>query len=52
MAIGSAFEVDYQLLLAKDLFYVDTENYSPVNDKVGALKRQLAALLQKVRSSS
>lgn len=52
MAIGSAFEVDYQLLLAKDLSYLDKENYSQINEKVIVLKRQLAALLQKVRNSS
>lgn len=52
MAIGSAFEVDYQLLLAKDLSYLDKENYSQINEKIIVLKRQLAALLQKVRNSS
>lgn len=27
MTIGSAFEVDYQLLLAKDLSYIDVKSY-------------------------
>ncbi len=52
IALGSAFEVDYQLLLAKDLFYIDAENYLLISEKINALKRQLAALLQKVRNSS
>jgi four helix bundle protein len=52
MAIGSAYEIDYQLLLAKDLDYIDAQNYSLTNKKIDALKRQLAALLQKVRNAS
>jgi four helix bundle protein len=52
MAIGSAYEVDYQLLLAKDLAYIDAENYLLVSKKIDTLKRQLASLLQKVRTAS
>jgi len=52
IAIGSAFEVDYQLLLAKDLSYIDAKKYLSISEKTDALKRQLAALLQKVRNSS
>lgn len=52
IALGSAFAVDYQLLLAKDLFYLDKETYVAVNKKIDAVKRQLASLLQKVRNSS
>ncbi len=52
IALGSAFEVDYQLLLAKDLVYLDKENYDATNKKIDAVKRQLASLLQKVRNSS
>jgi four helix bundle protein len=52
IALGSAFEVDYQLLLAKDLAYLETDNYSLMCKKVDAVKRQLASLLQKVRSAS
>ncbi len=52
IALGSAFEVDYQLLLVKDLAYLETDNYSLISKKVDAVKRQLASLLQKVRSAS
>ena len=52
MALGSAFEVDYQLLLAKDLTYIDPEKYLLLSVKIDTLKRQLALLLQKVRDAS
>lgn len=52
MAIGSAFEVDYQIYLAKDLAYMNDENYKIISGKIDSLKRQFASLLQKVRSSS
>jgi four helix bundle protein len=52
MAMGSAFEVDYQLLLAKDLDYIDAKTYLSISEKISVLKRQLASLLQKVRDAS
>lgn len=52
IAMGSAFEIDYQLLLAKDLSYLDNKAYLDISEKVSGLKRQLAALLQKVRAAS
>ena len=52
MAMGSAYEIDYQLILARDLAYINEENYKRISGKIDALKRQLASLLQKVRNSS
>ncbi len=52
IALGSANEVDYQLLLAKDLNYLDEKNYLALNDKVDKIKRQLANLIKKVRANS
>lgn len=52
IAIGSAFEVDYQMLLARDLAYINDENYKITSEKIDSLKRQLASLLQKVRNAS
>lgn len=49
IAIGSAFEVDYQILLAKDLKYIDENLYLKLNDKVDKIKRQLALLIKKIR---
>ncbi|MGI8668343.1 MAG: four helix bundle protein [Aridibacter sp.] len=52
MALGSASEVDYQLLLAKDLNYLKNNQYLELNDKIDKIKRQLANLIKKVRASS
>ena len=51
IALGSAFELDYQILLAKDLRYIDEKNYLELNDKVDKVRRQLAILIKKVRNS-
>lgn len=52
IALGSANEVDYQLLLAKDLSYIESNQYLVLNDKIDKIKRQLANLIKKVRASS
>ena len=52
IAMGLTFEVDYQLLLAKDLKYIDPESYLLLSGKIDVLKRQLAMLLHKVREAS
>ncbi len=52
IALGSATEVDYQLLLAKDLNYLEINQYLEMNDKIDKIKRQLANLIKKVRSGS
>lgn len=51
IAIGSAYELDYQILLAKDLEYIDKNTYSELNDEIIRLQKQIAALLIKVRSA-
>lgn len=52
IAIGSFYELDYQILLAKDLRYVDNDSYLELSDEVNSLQKQIAVLLQKVRSAS
>ena len=51
IALGSAFELDYQILLAKDLRYIDEKNYLELNDRVDKVKRQLAILIKKIRNA-
>ena len=51
IALGSSFELDYQIFLAKDLKYIDEKKYLELNDKVDKVKRQLAILIKKVRAS-
>jgi four helix bundle protein len=52
MAAGSASEVEYQLLLARDLEFLKPVDYQRVSDEVVEVKRMLAALLQKLRADS
>lgn len=51
IALGSAFEIDYQLLLSKDLGYFSLESYHVLNEKIDKIKRQLASLLKKIREA-
>ena len=49
IALGSAKESEYHLLLAKDLRYVTVETYNEVNSKLDELKRMLVGLIKTVR---
>ena len=48
MAMGSASEVEYHFLLARDLQYLETDQYEFLNSQVAEVKRMLAALLLRV----
>jgi four helix bundle protein len=50
IAMGSACEAEYLLLLSRDLAYLDEENYRPLANSVIEIKRMLTALMQSVRS--
>jgi four helix bundle protein len=50
MAMGSASEVEYQLLLAKDLGYLSDSAYESLNAIVIAIKRMSAGLLKRLKS--
>lgn len=49
MGMGSAYEVEYHALLARDLFLVDATVYQKLQNPIVEVKRMLAALLVKVR---
>jgi four helix bundle protein len=49
IAMGSASEVEYHLLLAKDLGYVDNDAFESATASVQEVKRMLASLLRTVR---
>jgi four helix bundle protein len=51
IAFGSSYELDYQILLAKDLNYIDNAIYVELNGELSSLQKQLASLLQKVRAT-
>ena len=48
MAMGSASELEYHLLLSRDLQYMDQSVYEPLNHSTTRVKRMLASLINKV----
>jgi 23S rRNA-intervening sequence protein len=50
MAMGSASELEYFLLLARDLEYLTPERYAPVAQEVLTMRRMLNRLLSKVQA--
>jgi four helix bundle protein len=51
IAMGSSSELEYQLLLSKDLGYLETMLYQSLELKVIEVKRMLAGLIQKVQGA-
>ncbi len=50
IAMGSASELEYQLLLSKDLEYIDQDEYETTTEKLLGAKKMLNTFLQKVRA--
>ena len=50
MALGSASELEYHLLLAHDLNLINDASYASLNIRVIELKRMLTSLIQKLRA--
>jgi four helix bundle protein len=48
ISTGSASELEYHFLLARDLGFIDGESYFALNEAVVEVKRMLAALARKV----
>ncbi len=51
IALGSASELEYQLLLAKDLGFMGDSDYEDLVGSATEVKRMLAGFLQRVRCS-
>ena len=49
IAAGSASEAEYQLLLARDLGYLQGDAHRQLDDQVNEVKRMLNSFLQKLR---
>ena len=45
---GSAHEIDYLLLVSKDLNFIDENLYNKLNSDINEIKKMLAALIRKV----
>jgi four helix bundle protein len=51
IAMGSASELEYQLLLSRDLNYLPDEPYHSLTCRVAEVKRMLAAFLNRLRNA-
>lgn len=52
IALGSAFEVETQLLIAKNIGYIDENSYIELTTKLSSIERQLNGLISSIRKSS
>ena len=50
IALGSASEVDYYLMLARDLSFLTREDYAAADSDLQEVKRMLAALVARVKA--
>ncbi len=52
IAMGSANELDYQLLLASELNFLHKEIYSTLNSDIIELKKMIASLINKIKKDN
>jgi four helix bundle protein len=52
IALGSANEAEYFLLLSRDLAYLPNEEHLTLNDNINEIKAMLISLINKVRSTN
>ncbi|MBI5381160.1 MAG: four helix bundle protein [Opitutae bacterium] len=52
IALGSACEADYFVLLAGELGYLDSDSHSALAEKFVQLRRQLGAFIQKLKDDN
>ena len=52
IAAGSASEVDYQLLLAKDLGYINNDQYQLLEANINEVKRLLNSFINKINQAN
>ena len=52
MSAGSASELDYQLLLATDLEYLNSASYQSLTEKLNHIRRMLTSLIKHTRTKS
>ncbi len=52
IAMGSASELEYHILLARDLGLVDAPDHGRLTEQVIEVKRMLASLIKKLRAES
>ena len=52
IAVGSASELEYHLLLARDLEFLGASDYQQLSDETVDVKRMLASLMKRLRADS
>jgi four helix bundle protein len=52
IAAGSTSELDYELLLARDLSYISDEVYAPLSAEVEEIRKMLSALIRTMRAGT
>jgi len=52
IAFGSACELEYHILLARDLTFLKENDYEHLNTRVAEVKRMLTALIKKLKADS
>ncbi len=52
IAMGSASELEYHLLLARDLRYLNSSDYERIMSEVSEVKRMLTSFIQKLNAES
>ena len=52
IAMGSSSELEYLLLLARDLTYLSEENHQILNNDLTEVRRMLNAFIQKLKTST
>ena len=52
MAMGSASELEYHLLLGRDLGYLDSTDHQELEERTTEIKRMLASLIRKLTADS
>ena len=50
IAMGSASELEYHILMARDLNLLDGRSYEQLTEKVGEVKRMLASIIRKIKA--
>ena len=52
ISLGSSNELEYSLLLTRDLSFINEAQYSVLNEKINAIKAMIINLIKKIRSDS
>ena len=49
IALGSASEVEYLIIISKDLNYIDENTFILLNEEINTIKRKIYSLKQKLK---